>query len=69
MLIIIDNYDSFTYNIVQTLATAPPSAPPGWQVPVMRVFRNGAITVDKLAAPLCRGDSHPWRLPRPPVHR
>ena len=50
MLIIIDNYDSFTYNIVQTLATAPPSAPPGWQVPEMRVFRNDAITVDKLAA-------------------
>ena len=50
MLIIIDNYDSFTYNIVQTLATAPPSAPPGWQVPEMWVFRNDAITVDKLAA-------------------
>ena len=50
MLIIIDNYDSFTYNIVQTLATAPPSAPPGWQAPEMRVFRNDAITVDKLAA-------------------
>ena len=50
MLLMIDNYDSFTYNIVQTLATAPPSAPPGWQVPEMRVFRNDAITVDKLAA-------------------
>jgi anthranilate synthase/aminodeoxychorismate synthase-like glutamine amidotransferase len=50
VLIIIDNYDSFTYNIVQTLATAPPSAPTGWQVPEMRVFRNDAITVDKLAA-------------------
>ena len=50
MLIIIDNYDSFTYNIVQTLAIAPPSAPSGWQPPEIRVFRNDAITIDKLAA-------------------
>jgi anthranilate synthase/aminodeoxychorismate synthase-like glutamine amidotransferase len=50
VLIIIDNYDSFTYNIVQTLAIAPPSAPSGWQPPEIRVFRNDAITIDKLAA-------------------
>lgn len=50
MLIIIDNYDSFTYNIVQTLATAPPLAPSGWQPPEIRVFRNDDITIDKLAA-------------------
>ena len=45
MIVIIDNYDSFTYNIVQTLATAPPGASPGWIPPEMRVFRNDAITV------------------------
>ena len=50
MIVIIDNYDSFTYNIVQTLATAPPSAPAGWQAPEIRVFRNDAITVETIAA-------------------
>lgn len=50
MIVIIDNYDSFTYNIVQTLATAPPSAPAGWQAPEIRVFRNDAITVEAIAA-------------------
>ena len=45
MIVIIDNYDSFTYNIVQTLATAPPGASPGWTPPEMLVFRNDAITV------------------------
>lgn len=50
MIVIIDNYDSFTYNIVQTLATAPPSAPPDWQAPEIRVFRNDAITIAEIEA-------------------
>lgn len=50
MIVIIDNYDSFTYNIVQTLATAPPDAPAGWQAPEIRVFRNDAITLDGIEA-------------------
>lgn len=50
MIVIIDNYDSFTYNIVQTLATAPPSAPADWQAPEIRVFRNDAITVAEIEA-------------------
>ncbi|ADW17569.1 anthranilate synthase, component II [Desulfobulbus propionicus DSM 2032] len=50
MIVIIDNYDSFTYNIVQTLATAPPSAPAGWQAPDIRVFRNDAITLAEIEA-------------------
>ena len=56
MIVIIDNYDSFTYNIVQTLATAPPTAPAGWQPPEMKVFRNDAITVAEIDA------LHPDRL-------
>ncbi|MGE4561184.1 MAG: aminodeoxychorismate/anthranilate synthase component II [Desulfobulbus sp.] len=50
MIVIIDNYDSFTYNIVQTLATAPPSAEADWQAPEIRVFRNDAITVADIEA-------------------
>ena len=50
MIVIIDNYDSFTFNIVQTLAAAPPSAPQGWQPPEIRVFRNDKITVEEIAA-------------------
>jgi len=50
MLVLIDNYDSFTYNIVQTLTTRPPGAEPGWQVPDIRVFRNDAVTVREIAA-------------------
>jgi len=46
VILIIDNYDSFTYNIVQTLATAPPGAPSGWRPPEIMVFRNDAITID-----------------------
>ena len=44
MLIFIDNYDSFTYNIVQMLGTAPPGAPADWQPPELSVFCNDAIT-------------------------
>ncbi len=50
MIVIIDNYDSFTYNIVQTLATAPPAAPSHWLAPEIRVFRNDAITVEAIDA-------------------
>ena len=50
MIVIIDNYDSFTYNIVQTLATAPPDAPAGWHAPDIRVFRNDAITLAGIEA-------------------
>ena len=49
-LVLIDNYDSFTYNIVQLLGTTPPHAAPGWQVPDIRVIRNDAITVPDLLA-------------------
>lgn len=50
MIIIIDNYDSFTYNIVQTLATAPPSAAADWQAPEIRVYRNDAISITEIEA-------------------
>ena len=49
MLVIIDNYDSFTFNIVQTLATAPPTAADDWHPPEIRVFRNDKITVAEIA--------------------
>jgi para-aminobenzoate synthetase component II len=41
MLVMIDNYDSFTYNIVQELGQLGVTA---------RVFRNDAITVEELLA-------------------
>ncbi|WP_417912691.1 anthranilate synthase component II [Candidatus Electronema sp. TJ] len=50
MIVIIDNYDSFTFNIVQTLAAASPDVPPGWQPPEIRVFRNDKITVEEIEA-------------------
>ncbi len=50
MLVIIDNYDSFTFNIVQTLATRPPGAPENWQPTEIQVFRNDKITVAEIAA-------------------
>ncbi len=49
MLVIIDNYDSFTFNIVQTLATVPPDATENWQPPEIQVFRNDKITVAEIA--------------------
>lgn len=49
MLVIIDNYDSFTFNIVQTLATAPQDAAGDWQPPEIQVFRNDKITVAEVA--------------------
>jgi anthranilate synthase/aminodeoxychorismate synthase-like glutamine amidotransferase len=41
MLLMIDNYDSFTYNLVQYL---------GELGEAVRVYRNDAITVDEIAA-------------------
>jgi anthranilate synthase/aminodeoxychorismate synthase-like glutamine amidotransferase len=43
MLVIIDNYDSFTYNLVQRFGEIDP------QIDV-RVFRNDQITIDEIAA-------------------
>jgi anthranilate synthase/aminodeoxychorismate synthase-like glutamine amidotransferase len=41
MIVLIDNYDSFTYNLVQALAS---------QGSEIRVFRNDAATLDEIAA-------------------
>lgn len=49
MIVIIDNYDSFTFNIVQTLASPSPDAPDQWRPPEIRVFRNDKITVQEIA--------------------
>jgi len=49
VLVIIDNYDSFTFNIVQTLATCPVKDAGDWQPPEMKVFRNDKITVEAIA--------------------
>lgn len=43
MILIIDNYDSFTYNLVQTIGALPGDYE-------MRVVRNDEATVDELAA-------------------
>ena len=50
MIVIIDNYDSFTYNIVQTLTTALPDGGAAWQVPEIQVYRNDKITVAEIEA-------------------
>jgi anthranilate synthase component II len=41
MIVLIDNYDSFTYNLVQTMAGLGAD---------IRVFRNDAVTVPEVAA-------------------
>ena len=41
MILVIDNYDSFTYNLVQYLGELGEEP---------RVFRNDAITVEEIAA-------------------
>lgn len=46
MLVILDNYDSFTYNIVQTIAGSHKRA--GIDVEI-RVFRNDKVTIAELA--------------------
>jgi anthranilate synthase/aminodeoxychorismate synthase-like glutamine amidotransferase len=53
MLVIIDNYDSFTYNIVQTVAA---NALADGRIEDIRVFRNDKISVSEIAA------LHPDRL-------
>ena len=50
MIVIIDNYDSFTFNIVQTLATCPHPEARNWQPPEIRVFRNDKIEISDIAA-------------------
>ena len=42
MLVLIDNYDSFTYNLVQRLGELDPSID-------LRVFRNDAVTAEQVA--------------------
>jgi anthranilate synthase component 2 len=47
MILVIDNYDSFTYNLVQYLGEL------GTELPVaadLRVFRNDGITLEQIAA-------------------
>ncbi len=53
MLVIIDNYDSFTYNIVQTVAA---NALAEGRIEDIRVFRNDKISVQEIAT------LHPDRL-------
>ena len=40
MVLLIDNYDSFTYNLVQYLGTLQPD---------VRVVRNDKVTVEEIA--------------------
>lgn len=47
MLVIIDNYDSFTYNIVQTIAGSFKRA---GQTAEIQVFRNDKITIEEIEA-------------------
>jgi len=49
-IVIIDNYDSFTFNIVQTLATRPPHGDGSWQPPEIQVFRNDKIDLEGIEA-------------------
>ena len=57
MILLIDNYDSFTYNLVQRLGEIDPALP-------MQVVRNDQITLDEIAA--LKPDAH-HHLARP-VH-
>ena len=49
MLVLIDNYDSFTYNLVQVFSQASPGLD-------VRVFRNDKVTVEQIE------DLHPTHL-------
>lgn len=42
MILLIDNYDSFTYNLVQRIGELTPGQPPN-----LRVFRNDKISVEQ----------------------
>lgn len=55
MIVVIDNYDSFTYNLVQRLGELDPDVD-------VRVFRNDKITVDEIEA---LGPSHVIISPGP----
>lgn len=50
MIVLIDNYDSFTFNVVQTLTGKPPGAGKDWQIPEVRVFRNDKISIAEIEA-------------------
>jgi anthranilate synthase/aminodeoxychorismate synthase-like glutamine amidotransferase len=43
MIVLIDNYDSFTYNLVQKLGEVDSARP-------IKVFRNDKVTIDQIAA-------------------
>jgi anthranilate synthase/aminodeoxychorismate synthase-like glutamine amidotransferase len=43
MIVLIDNYDSFTYNLVQRLGEIDPAI-------ALEVFRNDQVTLDEIAA-------------------
>ncbi len=45
MLVIIDNYDSFTYNIVQTIAGNAKKEGRNLEI---RVFRNDKVTIGEV---------------------
>jgi anthranilate synthase component 2 len=47
VIIVIDNYDSFTYNLVQYLGELAADLP---NTPELKVFRNDKITVDEIRA-------------------
>lgn len=47
MIIVIDNYDSFTYNIVQYLGELAAEFPVATDI---KVFRNDKISVDEIRA-------------------
>jgi len=48
MIVLIDNYDSFTYNLVQRIGELFIAA--GRGEPAMRVYRNDQVTLDQIAA-------------------
>ncbi len=61
MILVIDNYDSFTYNLVQYLGEL------GAEVVVRR---NDAVTVsERYHRSLGKPDPDLWSLPRAPKHR